>query len=186
MPYKDPEKQRAWQRRYRENNREKLRGRGRRWAAENPEKVRRWREMHPEKAREAARHWSATNREKKNASAQRWRDKNPEKDRARKRVHRENNRNKYSAYEGRRRALKANAPQGNPTDAAAYYEILREGICEQCGSHGRIEIDHIEPLSKGGEHGWENFAGLCQSCNSSKGDKSMLMHMLDCFYGGSP
>jgi 5-methylcytosine-specific restriction endonuclease McrA len=78
----------------------------------------------------------------------------------------------------RRRAMKANAPQGDPADAATFSEILREGICELCGVKGPIHIDHIEPLSKGGEHGWENFAGLCVSCNSSKGPQLLLVSML--------
>jgi 5-methylcytosine-specific restriction endonuclease McrA len=89
------------------------------------------------------------------------------------------NADKRRNYESKRRALKANAPQGDPAEAAAYAEILREGICELCGAKGPIEIDHIDALSTGGEHGWENFAGLCKSCNSSKQDKSLLHHIID-------
>lgn len=78
-----------------------------------------------------------------------------------------------------RRALKANAPQGDSAEAATYEQILRQGICELCGVHGPLHVDHIEALSTSGEHGWENFSGLCQSCNSSKGTKPLLAHMLE-------
>jgi 5-methylcytosine-specific restriction endonuclease McrA len=102
-------------------------------------------------------------REKRNKVARRWRKENPEKERASK---------------SRRRASRLGAIQGDPTDAAAYEQILRQGICELCGAKGPIHVDHIEALSTGGEHGWENFAGLCPSCNGSKHDKSLLLSML--------
>ncbi len=128
--------------------------------------------------REACRRYRAKNPEKTRQRQRRWRKANPEKARARVRRYRERNLGKDSDRSVRRRALKANAPQGDSAEAVAYAEILREGICELCGSHGPIEIDHIIPLSTGGEHGWENFAGLCQSCNSGKKDTSLLLHLL--------
>ena len=61
MPYKDPEKQREADRRWREANPEKAREVNRRWRAANPEKqreaTRRWHEANPEKGREQIRRW---------------------------------------------------------------------------------------------------------------------------------
>ena len=43
--------------------------------------------------------------------------------------------------------------------------------CCHCGSGDRLEVDHIIPVSKGGEHSEENFQILCKTCNLKKGSK---------------
>lgn len=40
--------------------------------------------------------------------------------------------------------------------------------CMQCGSEKNITMDHIVPISKGGEHSFNNIQILCHSCNSAK------------------
>lgn len=30
------------------------------------------------------------------------------------------------------------------------------------------EVDHIQPLSRGGGHGWDNLQALCKSCHSKQ------------------
>lgn len=58
------------------------------------------------------------------------------------------------------------------------------GICQICGkktdkndrcgnSTGKNypTIDHIKPLSRGGDHSWQNVQLACLSCNSAKCDK---------------
>ena len=124
------------------------------------------------------RHYHAKHRDKERAYQRQYCRDNRDAARERSRIWREKHPEMRAAAHARRRALKANAPQGDPQEAAAFAEILREGICELCGSHGPIEVDHIEALSTGGEHGSENFAGLCKSCNVSKHDKSLLTHLL--------
>jgi 5-methylcytosine-specific restriction endonuclease McrA len=168
MPNKDPEKEREYQRRYNEEHREARTAHKRAWAANNRDRERkrqqRWREANPEKVRDNNRRYYEENEDKARESSRRYHAGNPDK---------------HAARMSRRRARKLNAPQGDPVEAAAYAQILREGICEVCGSKGPIEIDHIEPLSKGGAHDWTNMAGLCKSCNASKGDKSLLHFLLD-------
>ena len=41
--------------------------------------------------------------------------------------------------------------------------------CRSCGKAGRLEVDHIIPLSKGGE-AWDpdNCQSLCRSCHIEK------------------
>lgn len=69
----------------------------------------------------------------------------------------------------RRRALEAT---GSVT-AQEWQLKLKEhcGCCANCGANERIEMDHIYPLSKGGEHHIDNIQPLCRSCNASKGAK---------------
>lgn len=45
--------------------------------------------------------------------------------------------------------------------------------CVNCGSHKRLAIDHIHPVSRGGSDDMVNLQTLCQSCNNSKGTKTM-------------
>jgi 5-methylcytosine-specific restriction endonuclease McrA len=44
-------------------------------------------------------------------------------------------------------------------------------ICKLCGTTKDLTIDHIIPLSKGGDNILENYQILCRSCNSKKGTK---------------
>jgi 5-methylcytosine-specific restriction endonuclease McrA len=47
----------------------------------------------------------------------------------------------------------------------------RDGIrCLAC-QHGKGEMDHIIPITKGGETVLDNLQALCQSCNLAKGIK---------------
>jgi hypothetical protein len=44
--------------------------------------------------------------------------------------------------------------------------------CRQCGATDRLAIDHMFPVSLGGETTVENLQTLCGSCNSRKGAKA--------------
>jgi len=48
---------------------------------------------------------------------------------------------------------------------------LHGSSCLACGSDEDICIDHVIPVSKGGENSIDNYQPLCKSCNSSKRDK---------------
>jgi len=43
--------------------------------------------------------------------------------------------------------------------------------CLCCGSLKKIALDHVIPVSKGGENSIDNLQPLCRSCNSRKSDK---------------
>ena len=41
-------------------------------------------------------------------------------------------------------------------------------VCLRCGDVNKLTIDHIVPISKGGENRISNLQTLCKSCNSVK------------------
>jgi hypothetical protein len=47
------------------------------------------------------------------------------------------------------------------------------GICVSCGQARRLTIDHIQPLSAGGDNTIRNVQPLCMPCNSAKGGKTV-------------
>ena len=53
-------------------------------------------------------------------------------------------------------------------------EILRRDkhTCQYCGSTKHLTIDHVQPVSKGGKHTWNNVITACERCNSRKGDRT--------------
>ncbi len=43
-----------------------------------------------------------------------------------------------------------------------------ESKCAFCGSIDKLEIDHIKPVSQGGDNSEDNLRVLCQSCNGKR------------------
>lgn len=46
--------------------------------------------------------------------------------------------------------------------------------CAYCGCGGDLEVEHVVPISKGGEHHLGNIVPACHTCNSNKGRKDAL------------
>lgn len=46
--------------------------------------------------------------------------------------------------------------------------------CWKCGTRENISLDHVIPVSKGGNHSIGNMMSLCRSCNSSKGNRLLV------------
>ena len=58
-----------------------------------------------------------------------------------------------------------------PAAARAYVFERDHHKCQKCGATEDLTIDHIIPLALGGSNDLSNFHTLCQSCNSSKGNR---------------
>jgi len=50
------------------------------------------------------------------------------------------------------------------------YRRLKSSSCFYCGGVAKT-VDHIIPVSKGGQHSVGNLVSACQSCNASKGNR---------------
>jgi len=44
--------------------------------------------------------------------------------------------------------------------------------CQYCGSRKSLTIDHIIPVSRGGENTWTNLVTCCWKCNNEKGNQT--------------
>lgn len=47
-------------------------------------------------------------------------------------------------------------------------------ICAYCGTRfpdGELTVEHIVPVSRGGQHHWTNVVTACRSCNTRKGSR---------------
>lgn len=56
----------------------------------------------------------------------------------------------------------------NATRAA----VLSVSCCKACGSDGPLEVDHIQPHSKGGSSDLKNLQCLCLKCNRRKSNRT--------------
>lgn len=50
-------------------------------------------------------------------------------------------------------------------------QVLSSGKCNLCGSRENLQVDHVVPVSKGGQTVPENPQPLCRACNIRKGAK---------------
>lgn len=73
----------------------------------------------------------------------------------------------YQHNERRVRARRYGVPEGL-TLGEWTAMVGRVDGCAYCGSHDRIGIDHVVPLSRGGAHEAGNVVPCCLRCNASK------------------
>jgi 5-methylcytosine-specific restriction endonuclease McrA len=171
--------EKAYYRKYREENRGKARTYRKKWKKENREKVRAdkrkwakgWRERNPDAAKARRKKYYQENPEKIKAYDKKWREDNP----GYYKKWLENNREKVRLYRHRRRALLLEATTEHFThedllDFWSENEINYKECfyCEKEMSEGPEHIDHYYPLSKGGPHERANLRPSCAQCNLSK------------------
>lgn len=158
------------------------------------EKNRKRLEEYRGKNRKRSEEYNRNNREKVNKANREWRLKNREKDIERKRKYRSENLAKIREYEANRRVrdpLKIKQYDNNrrARKKAAFVEdvdpfllaLKHGGECGICGGKINLglsrphplsmQVDHIIPLSKGGEHSYANCQPAHASCNYQKGTK---------------
>ena len=161
---------------YYEENRESIIRRARQWEIDNPdrkkERGRIWREKNRERGREHARRVHDANPGRKKELARAWRQKNVERIREDNRRWAKANPECGRAKSSRHRARKiGNGGSHTAADWAALSAAYGDR-CLCCGAGGKLSVDHVVPLSKGGHDGIDNIQPLCLWCNQKKGAKS--------------
>lgn len=102
-----------------------------------------------------------------------WKKRNPDKVRASQKryvaTHHEEYRQTQRANEYRRRMRKVGTCDGSV--ARLWRSTVRAygSRCAYCGTHGRVEQDHVIPVSRGGAHTIKNVVPCCRLCNAKKG-----------------
>jgi 5-methylcytosine-specific restriction endonuclease McrA len=132
------------------------------WCAECMRvQTRRYRANNPEQVKAATKAWVRANPQKKAQTLRRWKKNNPEKDRQ----------SSLAVHRRRRARLRGVA---TTLTAAQWKETLEyfNYACAYClRTDAPLEMDHVVPVSRGGEHVQENVVPACKSCNVSKLDR---------------
>lgn len=74
----------------------------------------------------------------------------------------------------RKRTIAVGAPTTLTDEQWARVLMSHDNRCVYCGAFGRMHLDHIVPVSKGGGTTEDNCAPACKRCNSSKNDSDVL------------
>jgi 5-methylcytosine-specific restriction endonuclease McrA len=168
---------------YYKNNAEIIKQKVKKYAKDNSEKIKKahadyhiknrdkiikrskdWTKNNPEKRLMTQREYRKNNREKINNMIRAWIDKNRERYQAMKNVHTRN-------YFAKKRKSKG---MHTIEDVRKLYDE-QQGRCKVCEADilEGYEVDHIQPISKGGDNTVNNLQLLCRFCNRSKGNKTM-------------
>ena len=70
-----------------------------------------------------------------------------------------------------RRGTTANRGYGAKWKRLSQSYLRTHRVCVFCGAVDDLTVDHIVPLSRGGNDDRDNLQTLCRSCNSGKRDR---------------
>lgn len=179
MSGNSPEYMRA----YREANREHLREVNRVWREAHREELRAYEraryEANADSNRALARERHKRNAERQNARRREHYWRNVEANRERAREHGRQNRERRRAVEARRRARKL----GNGIVELVDRRVVLERASGRCGICGGpvdpqdFHVDHITPVSLGGEESYTNTQPAHPLCNLRKGTRLLEAQM---------
>ena len=83
------------------------------------------------------------------------------------------NPHKASCYSNKRRAALNKSESNYTINEWTNLCNTTGNKCLQCNKQEELTVDHIIPISKGGNNDISNIQPLCGSCNSSKGTKTL-------------
>jgi 5-methylcytosine-specific restriction endonuclease McrA len=126
---------------------------------------------HAEENRKRARDWGKEHRERSSARLAAWREENPKANRLLRRVHKQTR---------RARAQAGGSPSPNHIGS-----LLGQAACTYCDVLFNpfvflltMTVDHVLSLAKGGTNHKRNLVAVCRRCNTSKGDRALVLEWL--------
>lgn len=170
------ERQREYERRYRERNRELLRER-------QVEQGRKYRERHREERNARKREQYAAKADAINAKRRAKYAADPEPIRQAVREYSEQRReqlreysrkvyqehtSRYRTYSANRRARELGAEGAHTEQEWQAVQAQYRHCCAYCGADGKMTRDHRIPLTRGGTNWIDNIVPACASCNNRK------------------
>lgn len=173
----NPEKKAASDRRQNDKPQRKAdrKRRAREWEKANPEKARaKRRRNYKNGGRERSATWRAANKSKVQASQRKyhqkpeWKEMNKYRQRMRRATF------TYQIEDAARRVTRKYGIEAAFT-LVEWLKVIEAfgGGCAYCGVViDGLELEHIDPLSRGGKHEIGNIAPSCRPCNLSKGSKT--------------
>lgn len=136
------------------------------------------------------------NKVRNRENAYRWHDNNTDKVRQMTVRYKQSEKGKEAARRrnDKRRVALHQAPGFFPVNGWAVLVSFYGARCmnSSCNSGGQPTLDHVVPLTLGGEHSLSNAQLLCHSCNSAKGNRRMTDYrdysqpVLSGHYGARP
>lgn len=102
--------------------------------------------------------WAKNNPEKVKLYKDRWRSKNKGR----------------TNYLTRKYIYRRKNAEGKLSFEEEKYIYSRFLICPYCNTNESDTLDHVIPLSKGGNNDTSNVIAVCRSCNSKKNNKSLV------------
>lgn len=114
-------------------------------------------------------YYECTEKERNEYRQRYW--QNPERERARVKRYKLANPDKQAQWNSTRR--KALEGVKKTFDSSQWEEVKARfrNRCAYCGERKPLTVDHVIPVSQGGDHSISNIVPACQACNSSKGNR---------------
>lgn len=129
----------------------------------NPESIkaraRQYHELNRDDANRKRRERRKANIQRERLASKRWAAENPEKTRA------------YKSANNAKRRLRKSAGFVRTQDLV---KLQRQTKCFYCQQTKKLTIEHVIPLSRGGQHTIGNLVMACQSCNFRKHAKFIM------------
>lgn len=183
------EQRNAYNAQWRADNRDHVNEQAREYYDSDPQKFQErshnYRQAHLEGCRAKDARYRVEHREERNAAAREYHQQHKAEIQRKKIIrqltdpshYRRLNRSRYA----RRCAEKWNCRIGDLNKIAAFYEYVLSADnipCHYCGQPCGVkccvssEVDHQQPLSRGGDHDLTNMVACCRPCNVRKGSKT--------------
>jgi 5-methylcytosine-specific restriction endonuclease McrA len=86
---------------------------------------------------------------------------------------------RYRLYHRAKAKVRKTRERGSRTVMLSPDQLWRRWVefdhrCAYCGTGGDLQVEHVIPISQGGEHHLGNIVPACQRCNYSKGSSAVM------------